>query len=122
MLPILDEAHKHLRNLAKSNYYQTIFSQHKEIGCELFYNKNDLTHFQITFLNYLSFYSTLYLDIAMGEIDDFVLKDTIYEDAYMYWRSQKHLKNLNKDMDIVPQKPTEKPKTKVIFGKRRVKK
>ena len=57
-----------IRELAKNNYWQTIYSQSKETSLQLFKNRTEFTYIQITFLNYLSFYSSLFLDVAMGEV------------------------------------------------------
>ena len=76
-----------LRKLAKSEYYQTIFAQ-KEMGLKIFKNEIDLSLLQISFLNFLNFYSSLYLDYALGDIDDVVFTDEIYEDAYNFYRNK----------------------------------
>ena len=77
---------KLIRKLARSNYYQTIYTQEKNLGLKLFKNERDLTMLQINFLNYLGFYSNLYLDAAVGEIDAKIIEDDIYSDAYMYYK------------------------------------
>ncbi len=86
-----------LRKLAKCNYYQTIYSQEKNLGIRLLQNESNLTYAQIVFLNYLAFYSALYFDYSMGEIDDRVFESQIREDAYMYFRKQKKNKSRDKD-------------------------
>ena len=83
---------KNLRILAKSNRYQTIYSQCDK-GLRLFKNDTDLSELQIKFLNYLSFYSSLFMDLVMGDIDDRVFNDFIYEDAYNYWKYHSKEKN-----------------------------
>jgi len=75
-----------MRKLAKTNNYQTLYFQAKERHFKLFENDINLTDLQIKFLDYLAFYSGLYLDYAMGEIDDVVFTDEIYEDAYSYYK------------------------------------
>ena len=82
-----------IRILAKSNYWQTTYSASKEIGIELFENKRDLTSIQSVFINLLGFYDSLFTDIVLQEIDDIVLKNEIYEDAYMYYRRKKQKKD-----------------------------
>lgn len=77
---------KLIRKLAKGNHYQTIYSQEKNLGLSLFRNKSDLTYIQITFLGYLSFYSSLYFDCAIGEVDEKIFESGTYEDAYAYYR------------------------------------
>jgi len=84
-----DEIVKILRILAKSNYYQLIYSQEKNIGLRLFQNDTDLTKIQSEFLRQLQFYSVLYLDYALGEINEKVFENDVYEDAYMYYKRKK---------------------------------
>lgn len=88
---------KIIRSLAKSNEYQTLYSGAKEIGLKMFKNDFDYSDLQIIFLNYISFYSSLYIDIYLKEIDEKVLDNEIYEDAYSYYKSKKSNK---KDEDI----------------------
>lgn len=88
-----------IRKLSKCNYYQTIYSLEKNIGINLFKNSFELTQIQIVFLNYLSFYSALYFDFSMGEIDDRVFEDFIYEDAYMTFRKHDRDKTKEKSRD-----------------------
>lgn len=83
---------KILRELAKSNYWQTIYSQAKEIGLKIFNNTTNLTCVQIKFLNYLSFYQSLFLDIYLGEVSEDVLQNFIYEDSYSLFKKQKNSK------------------------------
>jgi len=82
-----------LRGMAKENYWQTVYVQAKEIGgMQIFENIREFTFLQIYFLNQLSFYNSLYLDIAMGDVAEFVLEDEIYEDAYSYYKSTERKK------------------------------
>lgn len=92
-----------IRQLAKSNKYQTIYSLDKPIGIRLFKNDSDLTQLQISFLNYLNFYSQLFLDIYTGDVDEFVLTDTIFEDSYMYYKNKKNREE-NKKKDKTEKK------------------
>jgi len=121
---------KNLRKLAKSNRYQTIYNQYKETGVSLFKNKFDYTEAQISFLQYLSFYVSLNMDIYMNEVSDIVLDNEIFEDAYSYYKS-KTKKQLNKERDKqlkLPSKNKTKAsqsptvnKTHIIFSKPRIK-
>jgi len=77
-----------IRTIAKRNYWQVIYTQSKEVGLKVFHNDTNFTHMQIAFLNYLAFYSSLSLDIAMGEVEEFVRDDPIYEDSYMFFRQK----------------------------------
>jgi len=85
-----------IREIAKSNKYQTLFSFFKESGINFFNNDCEYTELQIVFINYLSFYSSLFTEIAIGTVDDIVLECTIYEDAFMYWNRQKSKKETEK--------------------------
>jgi len=80
---------KYLRELAKTDYYQTLYNQVKELHLKLFKNDTDLSDIQIRFIGFLNFYSNLFMDCALGEIGDIVFADIIYEDAYMYYKHNK---------------------------------
>ena len=80
----------YLRELAKNNYYQTIYNQMKEVHhLKLFENERNLSDIQLQFLGFLNFYANLFLDCALGEIEDIIFTDKIYEDAYMYYKHNK---------------------------------
>lgn len=83
-----------LRRLAKSNKYQTLFNFSKELNIS-FLSKEDYTDIQIIFMRYLNMYSIINEDIANNEVDEFVLKDNVYEDAYMYYRSKQNNKKID---------------------------
>jgi len=80
---------KLIRKLAKSLYYQTIYSQEKNLGLKLFKNDYNFTALQIRFLGDLAFYNSLYLEYNLGEIDERVFDNEIYEDSYMYYKNKK---------------------------------
>ena len=84
----VDDIHARLRKLAKRNDYQTVYSFSKESPIWVFQNRENFSSIQITFLTYLSFYNSIQMDIYMGEIDERILTDPIYEDAYCYYRNQ----------------------------------
>ena len=89
----------YLRKLAKNNYWQTIYSHVKESGSfKLFNNDHDLSSIQLDFLAYLSFYSSLYFDIAMGDVGEIVLDNEIYEDSYNYYKIKNRNKGLKKEV------------------------
>lgn len=94
-----------VRELAKSDYFQSIYSLSKERSdfC-LFENKRDFTNLQIMFLKYLNFYSTIYTDIALGDVTDIVLDNHIYEDSYIMYKNKsdsgKLKENKTKDKNI----------------------
>ncbi len=97
------------RKLAKSNKFQVLYSQYKETGVRIFKNETDLTTFQVNFLQYLSMYSSIMMDIYMGEVSDIVLKDELYEDAYLEYRAKERQKKKSKS----PDKPISKNKNKI---------
>lgn len=94
-----------LRKLAKTDNWQTLYSLAKELHLQLFQNVYNFTSIQITFLNFLAFYNNLYLDIAMRDIDEIVLENFIYEDAYMYWK-RKNIPSYKQDK-ISPSQTTQ---------------
>jgi hypothetical protein len=102
-----------IRDLTKSNYYQTLYNQAKEVNIQLFQNIRDFTGLQVLFMSYLSFYNNLFTDILLDEVDELVLTDKIFEDAYMYYKrhskpdykqNKKDTDNLNKDTYIFKRK------------------
>lgn len=99
---------KIIRKLAKSNKYQTLFSIAKEGTISIFRNTSDYTDNQITFLNFLNFYHNLYTDIALDYVDEIVLENDIYEDAYSYYKMKNRgmIHNKDKDSPKIPQKQT----------------
>lgn len=88
----LDKVTLNLRKLAKSNYYQTLYSFSKESGVPIFQNDRNFTNFQVIFMTYLAFYHTIETDIYMGEVDSRVLEDVIYEDAYVDYKNEERKK------------------------------
>lgn len=84
-----------IRELAKNNYWQNLYSHAKDLGFKVFENNRDLTNNQMLFLHYLSFYSNLYMEFSMGDVGEIVFKDFIYEDAYTAYKRKKR-----KDKDV----------------------
>lgn len=81
---------KYLRRLAKNTYYQSLYSLGKELSyLRIFDNDKDFTDIQINFLKYLNFYASIYMDIALGDVDEIVLENEIYEDSYAFWKNKK---------------------------------
>jgi len=78
-----------LRSLAKSTKYQVIFNASKEIGLKIFKNDTDFTALQILFLQFLFFYNSLYMDVAMDDVDEMVLEKFLYEDCYSLYKNKK---------------------------------
>lgn len=80
---------KYIRKLAKDPYYRTIYSISKEYNIRLFKNDYDLTQIQVMFLQYLSFYQAIYMDISLDEVEDDVLDNEIFEDSYIFYKNNK---------------------------------
>lgn len=93
---------KYLRKLAKTSKWQVVYSNSKETSVGLFRNSFDYSYSQILFLNYLAFYSSLSLDIYMGEVNEIVLTNEIYEDAWSYYKSVK-----DKSKSVITNTPQE---------------
>ena len=103
---LLNELYIIARKLAKTNKYQTIYSQHKEAGTNLFKNCADYSAYQIVFLQYLAFYSGIFMDIYMSEVPEIVLDNEIYEDAYTHYKH--HTKKIIKKKPQQPSTPVPK--------------
>jgi len=86
-----------LRKIAKSNYWQSLYAQSKEVGgIQLFKNTFDFTDLQVEFLNELSYYHSIYYDIATNEVDERVLDNDIYTDSYTFYKQNKRKKDRKK--------------------------
>ena len=78
----------YIRELAKSSYYQSIYSLSKDLKLKITINELDFTDIQLIFLKYINFYSSLFIDIALGDIGEIVLENELYEDAYSMWKNK----------------------------------
>ena len=79
-----------LRELAKSPYWQTVYSRSKEMGSvSLFNNQSDFTPVQISFLQWLEVYHSLEIDLGMKKpyLSREVIDDEIRCDAYLHWKT-----------------------------------
>lgn len=75
-----------LRTLAKSEYWQLIYSSAKELGNNLFENKENFSPLQIYFVHWLRFYSNMLEALASGlspYLDMEVIEDDIRMDSYL---------------------------------------
>ena len=113
---------KRIRQLAKTTYWQTIYSYAKELHFPIYDNLTNFSEMQILMLNYMSFYSSLNLDIAIGDVSDIVLEDEIYEEAYMYYKQKVDKKKLaDRPKAQTSQKPFQKeepsPQVNWVFKK-----
>lgn len=85
---------KEIRALAKTGYYQTLYASAKELPLKIFKNDYDLTYLQIEFLRYLNFYYSLLIDISLEDLDERIMENTIYEDAYSLYKRRKDRETL----------------------------
>jgi len=89
-----------IRILARSTYWQNIYSSSKDIGSiQLFENKNNYSGLQSLFLYWLKIYDLLYLELGQKEwkyLDEDVINDDCRCDAFLYWRGQTKEAELNK--------------------------
>lgn len=110
-----------VRKLAKSSYWQTVYSYAKELHFNIFNNSNDFSELQILMLNYISFYSALNLDIALGEVTDIVFENELYEEAYMYYKQKVDKKKMadrpKNNQPIQSSKEENSPQVNWVFKK-----
>jgi len=97
-----------LRVLARSSYYQNLYSASKEIGnINLFDNQNNYSGLQSLFLYWLRVYDLLYSELAQQEwkyLDVSVINNDVRCDAFLYWRGQHREAELNKSKQDQKQK------------------
>jgi hypothetical protein len=111
----ISSGYTYIRKLAKSDYWQTVYSLSEKMKIRLFANDMDFTRSQILLLKYLNFYSQIYMDIALGDVTELVLEDELYEDAYYFYKTQKDKEKFKKE-EIKNQKEST-PTTRWIFKK-----
>lgn len=104
---MVTDVYKYLRRLASTNYFQNLYSLGKDMpSLKLFENERDFTDIQMSFLRFLNFYSSILLDIALGDVDEIVLDNDIYSDSYMLYKSKKDRNispktNIKNDREII---------------------
>lgn len=96
-----------LRELAKSDYYQSLYNNAKELNIQMFDNNSNFTRIQLMFLSFTGMYSMLQTDILMGDVNERVLDNFIYEDAYLYWKQKSSKKDYKKKIASI-KSPTNK--------------
>jgi hypothetical protein len=97
---MINDVYKYLRLLARSNYFQNLYSLSKDMpSLRLFENERDFTDIQMSFIRFLNYYSSVLLDIALGDVDELVLDNDIYTDSYMLYKTKKD-KNITPKMNI----------------------
>jgi hypothetical protein len=108
-----------LKKLAKTNKAQNIFIASKELsGLRIFRNMTDLSNIQEFYLTWLYTYDMINRDILSDKISEKVLKDDIYEEAYLLWKKEhkdkkdgKNIeKNQKKELHLVSGKTINFPK------------
>jgi len=112
----ITQIYRILRQMAKSNKYQTLYANSKE-GCV------------VLFKNTGAYSDIQHIDIYMNEVDEIVLDNTIYEDAYQYYKNKVKSKK-NKKMETPQQQNITKTSrakdvnisnTHVVFSKQNLK-
>jgi len=102
-----DTLSSYVKKLAKTNYWQTLYASSKEApSYKLFKNDTNFTCLQIQFINELGYYSSLYMDIAMGEVSEIVVNNEIYEDAYYYYKLLNRKREIQNKKTPQQQAPT----------------
>ena len=95
-----------IRKLARSVYYQNLYSASKEINSiSLFDNTHNYSGLQVLFIYWLQIYSMLYDELSQEKwkwLDQIVIDNDTRCDAFLYWRKKqleaemKKYKNENK--------------------------
>jgi len=103
---------KIIRKVAKKVENINLFAAAKELhNINLFKNTLDFSKIQKLYLSYLYFYSDLYSDLVIKKINEIILTDNLYEDAYMLWKKE------NPDNYLGKKKTEEKGKDlKLVFS------
>ena len=113
---------KHLRKLAQSNRWQTLYSRAKEIsGLHLFDNICDFSKIQILFLKWLEAYHSMYVDLALGEdyIHEDVINDPLRAEAYLFLKAKERKNKKNKKERDKTKRPNLTGIPSVIFKARK---
>jgi len=77
-----------IRKLARTDYWQTLYNQAKELSINLFDNNSNFSELQITFLKWLNLYSSVMTDLLIGKeyLTEEIIDNDIDLDAYLYFR------------------------------------
>lgn len=112
----------HIRKLARSSYWQSIYAQAKEIhGIHLFYNTCDFSNLQIEFLEWLEVYQQLRRDLISKApyMSEKVYNDDIRVEAYLIWKNKNRDNEKKEPMNDGSSKPNLQSSHTMIFTKRR---
>jgi len=101
---------KELRRLASTSYYQLLYDGAKNLNLNIFKNSRDYTTVQLKFLQYLNLYDTLFCDFNLGEVDEIVFDNEIYEDSYLLYK--------RKSKNEPEKKDDKKVKSQWVFKKK----
>ena len=106
-----------LRQLAKSDYWQILYNQSKEINIKIFENIENLSYLQVNFLQWLNLYKRLNEEMYSGDelLNKEIINDDISIDAYLYYK--KHYKK--EEYSQVQNFNTDIPK--IVFNRKRKK-
>jgi len=107
----VDKNNNVLRKIARSAYWQTLYARSKDLNnIRLFANDYELTKLQMSFLNWLETYSSLFIDLYLGEeyISEQIIENDLLCDAYLSYKSKKQ-KNEQRGMQKKPK--DSKPKS-----------
>lgn len=90
-----------IRALARSDFYQNLYSNAKEISSlNLFDNTTNYSGLQVLFLHWLKVYDVLYSEMHQKEwryLDQAVLDNDVRCDAFLHWRGIQREAELNKN-------------------------
>lgn len=104
----MDKTIEYIRKLASSDDAQNLFILAKDIGSiSIFENNRDFTYIQNIYLKYLSFYYNLYSDIAIGDVDEIVMQNFIYQDSYIMWKNKNDKEKFKKQPEVNNKEKTE---------------
>jgi hypothetical protein len=89
-----------IRKLARSQYFQNIYSASKEVGTiKIFDNDTNYSGLQSLFLYWVRVYDLLYTELSSKEwkyLDEKVIEDDVRTDAFLHWRSLQRSNEIDK--------------------------
>lgn len=88
-----------IRKLARSQFYQNLYSASKEINIKIFDNDTNYSGLQSIFLYWLRVYDLLYSEMAQKEwkyLDEKVIEDDVRTDAFLHWRGLQRNNEIDK--------------------------
>jgi len=81
-----------LRQLARTNHWQSLYHASKDLNIQLFDNDKNFSGLQVQFLHWLNVYSLLYEELSKHE-DDYLTEDVIDSEfrtnCYLIYRNKK---------------------------------